>query len=180
MAEHSTLTYADLAAMPEDGLRRELIGGELVVSPSPKVRHQSVVVELTLAFGNHIKAHGGARVWSAPLDVLLSGSDVVEPDLVIVRDDQSDIVTQANINGVPALLVEVVSDSRYDRVRKRDLYERFGVSEYWIVDPDADRIEVYRLTENRFGKPSIVEPGEYLETAVLPGFRLDVAEVFAR
>lgn len=174
-----TLTYEDLLAFPEDGLRRELIAGELFVSPSPKTRHQEISVRLTLALGNYIETQGGARVFHAPLDILFTQRDVVEPDLLVVTDDQRDIITTDNIKGVPALLIEIVSDPRHDRVRKRELYERVGVPEYWIVDPDADRVEVFRLGERRYGKPEILEPGDDLTFAPLPGLRISIADLFA-
>ncbi len=180
MAQTGTLTYADLAAFPDDNVRRELIDGDLLVSASPNTRHQIISHRLTLALGNHLAENRGGVVFTAPYDVVLSDRDVVEPDLILVVDTQSDIVTQANIQGVPALLVEIVSDPRVDRVRKRDLYARFGVPEYWIADPDADRIEVHRLVDNRYGKPEILEPGETLQTDLLPGLRIDVAGLFER
>ncbi len=77
-------------------------------------------------------------------------------------------------------MVEVVSDPRTDRVRKRDLYARHGVPEYWVVDPDADRVEVYRLRASSYPKPSIVEPGEVLTSMSLPLLRVDVAALLAR
>ena len=175
-----TLTYEDLFAFPDDGLRREIINGDLIVSPSPKTRHQTVCERLSRALGVHVAEHGGGRLFFAPLDVVLSPHDVVEPDVFVVLDSQLEIITEANIQGAPALVIEVLSNPRVDRVRKRDLYERYGIPEYWIVDPDADRVEVYRLVDGRFGKPEILEPGEQLETAALARFRLAVAEVFAR
>ena len=166
--------------MPDDGLRRELLDGELLVSPSPGTRHQTLSIRLSVAFQNYLAAHGGGRVWAAPLDVLLSDTSVVQPDLIVVLDEQAGLVTDAHIAGAPALLVEILSDPRLDRVRKRDLYARFGVPEYWIVDPDADRIEVYRHDGTGYGKPEIVEPGEHLDYAPLAGLSIDLASLFAR
>ena len=180
MVESGALTYADLAALPDDNIRREIIDGELLVSASPNTRHQVISQRLTVALGNHVAERGGGIVFHAPYDVVLSDRDVVEPDLVVVVDGQLDIITEANVQGVPALLVEIVSDPRVDRVRKRDLYARYGVTEYWIVDPEADRVEVYRLAGGQYGKPEILEPGESLETALLPGLRIDLSEPFAR
>lgn len=174
------LTYADLAAFPDDGLRRELIHGELIVTPSPLVRHQRLVGFLFLRLAGHVERHGGGEVLLAPMDVLLSDDSVVEPDLFFVPEASSEIITRANIQGVPALVIEVLSNSRVDRVRKRDLYAEFGVPEYWIVDPDADRVEVYRLSEAGYGKPEILEAGDTLTTAAIPDFSLDVWAVFDR
>ncbi|HEX9694757.1 MAG TPA: Uma2 family endonuclease [Actinomycetota bacterium] len=174
------LTYADLLDFPDDGLRRELLDGELVVSAAPRLRHQEIVGRLHLLFGNYVEEHRIGRVYVAPADVLLSDDNVVEPDIVYVGDDRSDIFTEMNMQGVPSLLIEVVSNPRIDRVRKRDVYARFGVPDYWVVDPEADRIEVYRHGPGGYGKPELFEPGETLEYAGLPGLRVDLTRLFRR
>ncbi|MHB8512983.1 MAG: Uma2 family endonuclease [Actinomycetota bacterium] len=173
-------TYADLATFPDDGMRRELLEGELLMSPAPRLRHQSISLRLTLGIGQHLEQHGGGRLFYAPCDVVLSERTVLEPDLLVVTDLQLEILTEANIQGAPALVIEIVSDSRIDRVRKRDLYERYGVIEYWIVDPDADRIEVFRRDGDRFAKPLIFEPGDALATPLIPGLVLDIASIFTQ
>ena len=174
------LTYADLAAIPDDGLRRELLDGELFVSPSPLTRHQRLVSYLHLRLGGSVETHGGCEVFLAPLDVLFSESNVLEPDLFFVPDEQRDIVTRANIQGVPALVIEVLSDHRMDRVRKREIYARFGVPEYWIVDPTADRVEIYRLGNDGYGKPEMLEAGDTLLYAGFPGLEIDITSLFDR
>ena len=180
MPEGRTYTYADLATFPEDHLRREIIDGELIVTAAPYLRHQRILGRIAFEFWTHLKQHGGGEAFVAPADVVLSDMNVVEPDLLFVPDERHGILTDKNIRGVPALVVEVVSDTRMDRVRKRDLYARFGVAEYWIVDPDADRVEVYRLTADAYGKPEILEPAETLAYDGLPGLIIDLTELFAR
>lgn len=180
MPEGAVFTYADLASFPDDGLRREIIDGELIVSPSPRLRHQDVLGRLFVAVFNHVAGHGGGKVYIAPADVVLSDINVVEPDLLFVPDEQLAILTEMNIQGAPALAVEVVSDPRMDRVRKRDLYARFGVKEYWVVDPDADRVEIHRLRGKSYAKPEILEPGEILTYERLPGLTIDLTQLFAR
>ncbi|MGH2829186.1 MAG: Uma2 family endonuclease [Actinomycetota bacterium] len=184
MPEQTALTYANLAAFPDDGLRRELLDGELIVSPSPRTRHQEIVGRLHLVFGNHVAAHGGGRVFIAPLDVLLSDTNVVEPDLFFVADRDDGIVGELNVAGVPTLVIEVLSQPRIDRVRKRDVYARFGVPEYWIVDPDSDWVEIYRLVgaagAGRYAKPEIRQPDETLAYEGLPGLAIDLSALFAR
>lgn len=178
--EQQKLTYEDLLAFPDDGLRREIIDGELFVSPSPKTRHQTIVLELAFLIKQYLRAHGGGHVFIAPLDVLMDVHDVVEPDLFFVPDRNASIITEPNIEGIPSLVIEVLSNPRLDRRRKRDLYERVGVEEYWIVDPDADRVEVYVLRESRYGKPNVVEAPELLTTEQLPGLTIDLEAMFAR
>jgi Uma2 family endonuclease len=175
------LTYEDYAALPDDGIRRQLIDGELIVTPSPNVRHQDLALTVYLHIRNHLeRAGGGGRVFAAPLDVLLSPSDVVQPDVLFIADDRLTVITDPNIQGAPSLAVEVVSDERLDLVRKRDLYARAGVPVYWAVEPNADRISVFRAAGKEYGNPVIVGPGDILTIDELPGFSLDVAELFRR
>lgn len=173
------LTFDDLAAMPDDGKRREILDGELYVTPSPFVRHQRLVLRLAVAFDAHIAAHGGGEVLIAPMDVLLSEHNVLEPDVLFVAEGQP-IMTEKHVVGAPALVIEVLSNARIDRVRKRDIYARCGVPEYWIVDPDADRIEIYRREGAGYGKPEIYEAGETITYGGLPGFALDLSALFTR
>lgn len=180
MPESALVTYEDLASFADDNVRREIIDGELFVTAAPFLRHQRVLRRLLLAFDRHIQEHGGGEVFMAPADVVFSQINVVEPDLLFIAKDQLEIMTEKNVQGAPALIAEVVSDSRMDRVRKRDLYARFGVPEYWVVDPDADRVEVYRLDDGSYPKPQLFEPGDVLAYARLPGLQVDVAALFAR
>lgn len=174
------LTYEDFLSFPDDGIRREIVEGELLITPSPDIRHQDLVGFVFNRLYTHVEHAGGGRVFVAPLDVRLSEHDVVEPDVVFVADDRTDILKGKFILGAPTLLVEVVSDPRTDRVRKRELYARAGVPTYWIVDPDADRVEVYRLQGSSYGKPVILEAGDTLELTELRGLAIEVAALFAR
>jgi Uma2 family endonuclease len=169
------LTYDDLLSFPDDGLRRELIGGELFVTPSPSFRHQGVVTELVIALGLYGREQGG-KVRPAPMDVFLSERDVVEPDLLFLTAANLSRAERPFIRGAPDVVVEVSSPStrRHDLVRKLELYERFGVPEYWFVDLDADRVEVHRLTGDRFGPPIMLGRGEQLTSPLLPGFEASV------
>jgi Uma2 family endonuclease len=173
------LTYEEYASFPDDGIRRELIDGEVHVTPSPVVRHQRIVLRVARLLADHVDAHHAGEVFIAPCDVMLSRHDVVQPDVVFVATSDAGIVTASNLQGSPTLVVEVVSDPRTDRVRKRDLYARHGVPEYWIVDPDADRVEIYRLEGSAYPKPSILEPGEALASPSLPRLSIDVAGLLA-
>ncbi|MGH2732542.1 MAG: Uma2 family endonuclease [Actinomycetota bacterium] len=171
-------TYADLETFPEDNLRREIIDGELIVTASPVVQHQRVVVAFIMAFGQYARQHGG-EVLPAPMDVFFDDVNVVEPDVLFVRADHLERVEKKFIRSAPDIVVEVSSPStrRLELVRKRNLYERFGVAEYWYVDLEADRLEVYRLAEGRYGAPRILERGERLESLEVPGFSIPVEEV---
>ncbi|MEO8378628.1 MAG: Uma2 family endonuclease [Acidobacteriota bacterium] len=170
------LTYEDFAAIPDDGRRHEILDGEHYVNPAPNIRHQTLLVRLILALGNHLDQHPVGLLYPAPCDVVFSENDVVEPDLVFVSNEHTHIVTSLNIRGVPDLLVEILSSNRrHDKRVKFDRYERAGVPEYWIVDPDDDVVEVYRQSAGRFVRADI---GDTLSSPLLPGFVLSVRELF--
>jgi Uma2 family endonuclease len=178
------LTYEDLVALPEDGLRHEILDGEHVVSPSPSLRHQTIVLNLAHAILPHVRQHRLGRVFIAPLDVLLGKHDVVEPDLLFVSGDRSEILAAANVQGAPDLHVEVLSSwsRRRDEVVKRERYERLGVAEYWVVDPEAETVKVFRRGAGEgFGRPTLLSlhQGESLTSPLLPGLELPLEVVFA-
>lgn len=172
-------TYDDLAGFPDDGYRREIIGGELIVNPAPAPRHQDAVLLLGARLLAWTEQHGG-KVYVAPLDVCFAHDDVVEPDVVFLRPEHVGQIGERYVRDAPDLVVEVSSPStrRLELVRKRDLYERYGVPEYWYVDRDADRVEVYRLdADGRYATPALVGSGAHLTTPAASGFRVAVDEV---
>lgn len=179
------LTYDDFLLFPEDGKRHELIDGVHYVTASPALGHQELVGRLYLAIGNFLvdRRYLG-RVFLSPADVVLSYHDVVVPDLLFVAGDQQDILTEANVQGPPALVVEILSPStrRRDEGIKRKLFEEKGIREYWIVDPKGLRVTVFR--RNDAGQfPRLLELGNgqalLLETPLLPGFALSIDDLFA-
>ncbi len=136
------LTYDDFMLFPDDGKRHEIIDGEHYVTPSPNVRHQVLVRRLSCDLENYFRSQPQAgQVFSAPLDVLLSPFDIVEPDLFVVTGDQAGILTEKNVQGPPALVIEVLSKStrKRDAQTKRRLFERSGVREYLARRPGARR-----------------------------------------
>ena len=177
------LTYDDFVLFPDDGKRHELIDGEHFVSPSPNVRHQRVLMRLGFAIYNFVQEQRCGEVFFAPLDIVLSIHDVVEPDLLFVSAERAAIIGKANLRGAPDLVVEVLSPSnrRYDEVLKRELYERAGIQEYWLVDPEADTVKVFRREGERFGRPLLVSrhDGDVLTTPLLPGLEIALGGVLA-
>lgn len=173
-------TYPDLAAFPEDLLRREIIDGELVVNPAPIIRHQRASGNLQFRLKEYANKHGG-EVFSAPCDVYLSAENVVEPDLIFVRADHLDRIGVKYLDGPPDLVIEISSPStrRLDTVRKRELYQRFGVPAYWFVDLEAERVEIYLLEDGAYPGPQLKYPGENLESPGLPGLSVPVSEALA-
>ena len=178
------LTYDDFLLFPEDdGLRHEIIDGVHYVTPSPSLRHQDLVGRLHLALGNHVAAHPNVgRVFLSPLDVVFTLHDIVEPDLLFVAGDQTAIMTEKNIQAAPAIVVEVVSNStrsRDERI-KRELFDREGVGEYWLVDPERSRVVVHRREGSRLDARASLSAAEQaiLTTPLIPGFSLSVSELF--
>jgi Uma2 family endonuclease len=180
------LTYEDFQRFADDGKRHEIIDGVHYVTPSPNVPHQRLVSRLFFAIELWLRANPArGEVFLSPLDVVLSKWDVVEPDLLFVAVDQSDVVTEKNLQGPPALVVEVLSRGtrRRDLGIKRALFERTGVREYWLVDPDRDAITVLRRTAQAgFNAPIALsrEGGDLLTTPLFPGFSLPLTDLFAR
>ena len=177
------LTYDDLVGKPDDGLRRELIDGELYVTPSPSIRHQTIVLNIATLILGHVRRHGLGRVFVAPLDVLFSQIDVVEPDVLFVsRPREREVLAEKHLVGPPDLVVEVGSPGtrRTDERTKQRLYERFAVPEYWIVDPDLDAIKVFRLIEGRYQRVQelSLEAADVLTSPLLPGLELPLPAIF--
>jgi Uma2 family endonuclease len=181
------LTYEDFVLFPDDGKRHELIDGEHFVTPSPNRRHQSVLANLARILLPIVRERRSGHLYFAPFDVVLTRHDVVEPDLLYVSAERSAVLTDANVQGAPDLVVEVISPSsrRQDEVLKRDLYERGGVAEYWIVDPEAETVKVFRRAEgeagiSRFGRPLLLtlRDGDALAIPLLPGVEISLAAVF--
>jgi len=180
------LTYDDFVLIPDDGMRHEIIDGIHFVTASPNIRHQRLLGRLYFAIESAVRARPGTgQVFLAPFDVVLSRWDVVEPDLLFVAHDQSEILTAANVQGAPALVVEIASPStrsRDEHVKLR-LFERCGVREYWIVDPDADMIRVHRrVVDGTLSDASTVDSsGEAaVTTPLVPNLSLPLTELFAR
>lgn len=179
------LTYEDFVRIPDDGRRHEIIDGVHYVTPSPVLRHQVLLGRLHLAIGTFLENHPDiGQVFLSPLDTVFSPWDVVEPDLLFVAADQLNILTEPNIQGAPALVVEILSPGtrRRDLGIKRQLFDRGGVREYWLVDPKARDLTVYRRTpDGSFPKVAQVSAGDdgTLTTPVLPRFALSLAKLFA-
>jgi Uma2 family endonuclease len=177
------LTYDDLSGLPQDdGLRRELIDGELYVTPSPVRRHQRVVLRIAAALLAYVDEHGG-EVLPAPADVVFSPSTVVEPDVVYVAADRVERLTDERFVDIPPdLVVEVSSPStrRLDLIKKRGLYERERVAEYWFVDLDEGQVDVHRLdASGRFGVPTSLAAADTLTCLGAPGLEIPVTEVLS-
>lgn len=177
------LTYDDFVLFPDDGKRHELIDGEHYVTPSPNRKHQKVSGNLHLLIASWLEEHPIGQIYYAPFDVVFSQFDVVEPDLLYMSNERaSAVLTQANVQGAPEIVIEIGSPGtrKRDETIKRRLYERTGVAEYWIVDPEIDVVRVYRRGAEDFDRPVELtsESGDVLTTPLLPGLDLPLARIF--
>jgi Uma2 family endonuclease len=181
-APSSQLTYEDYLLFPDDGKRHEIIEGDHYVTPAPKTIHQRASFNLALALGAFVKRHSLGLVLTAPCDVLLSDENVVQPDLLFVSTARASIVTEDNIRGAPDLVVEIISETtrKKDEVTKRKLYERFGVQEYWLLDPELETVKIFRRERQVFGRALELskEANDVLTTDLLPGFDLAITAIF--
>jgi len=177
------LTYDDLVHFPDDGKRHELIDGEHYVTPAPVPRHQAIALSIAAPMWEYLRRHPVGTVYMAPIDIVFSDFNVVEPDVLFISKARMGVLTEKNIQGAPDLVVEVGSPStrRRDEKIKHQLYERSGVSEYWVVDPDLDLIKVYRLVEGHYGpaRELNLDKGDVLTTPLLPGLELPLTTIFS-
>ncbi|MEK7871352.1 MAG: Uma2 family endonuclease [Nitrospirota bacterium] len=175
-------TYEDYLLLPDDGRRHELIDGEHFMTPAPSTRHQRILENLLVAIKVFLKKNKLGEVYIAPTDVVLSDLDVVQPDLLFISSHRSSNITEKCIQGAPDLVVEIVSETtrKTDEVIKRKLYERYGVEEYWIVDPELETIKVFRMTGQGYVRSSELsnEAKDLLTTPMLPDLQIPVAEIF--
>lgn len=174
------VSYDDLAQMPEDGRRYELYDGEVFVVPSPILLHQVVAMRLWRILDDYASQTGALTVVS-PIDVVFSDYDVVQPDIVLLTADSMRTVSlMGPVRQSPDLAVEVLSPSTAsnDRGRKMRMFQRYGVPEYWIVDPNAETIEVYRLAESAYALVGTFSGSEEMRSAVLPDLTLVPSSVF--
>ena len=173
------LTYADYLTTSDDE-RYELLSGELVMSPSPKEIHQFILGQLYLRLGPFVYERNLGKVYVAPFDVVLSDTDVVQPDVIFVSNQRADIITADNIRGAPDLVVEILSaaTAKRDRTIKLDLYAQHGVQEYWIVDPYAKSITVLARGENGLEVAGRYGEEQTLRSPTLTGFTIALQELF--
>lgn len=176
------LTYEDLPDWELDGLRHELIGGEHIAEASPIPRHQVVSMHLSRLVGGWVRAKRLGCLLAGPVDVVFSPIDVVAPDLVFIARDRLDIIGEKYIHAAPDLAVEILSPSsrRRDEVVKHRLYEREGVGEYWVVDPDRETVRAYRLVEGSYRRAAELSAGagDLLTSPLFPGLTIPLAEIF--
>ena len=175
------LTYDDLLRMPDDGKRYEVIGGELIVNPAPRRDHQMIITNLDWILQQFLRASGWGIAFTHPVDVYSGRNDIVQPDMIVIRQARLAIYRPEGIVVEPPdLVVEVLSPSTrgIDLIRKMALYARAGVQEYWIVDPEERSLHVHLLQGDQYVSIAPDADG-WFASPTLIGLRVDPAEVFA-
>ncbi|MGQ9632428.1 MAG: Uma2 family endonuclease [bacterium] len=187
LSNKSRWTYGDYAALLDDGVRYEVLKGELTVVPSPNRSHQRASIKLAALLLQHVDTNDLGEVYEAPFDVILDPEKpdpeiVMQPDLLFVSKSRLDIVTEDNVKGAPDLVVEIISSStaQRDRESKFQIYEERGVKHYWIIDPDAETLEVFELKGNTYYLSSTHTSDEKFHPAIFPGLTIDLSELWIR
>ena len=172
-------TYEDYLNTPEDK-RYELLDGELIMVASPTWPHQRTELKLGARVIWFVERHNLGEVATAPMDVVLSDTDVVQPDLLFISHERAHIIAHDAIHGAPDLVVEILSPStaQRDLTFKRRLYAKHGIKEYWQVNIDDRRVTVLLLGDNDYEFTAVYGSGETLTSPVLPGFTLAIDEIF--
>ena len=174
------LTYDDYVRLPDDGKRYEILEGDLAVTPAPTVGHQFSSIGLATVIYQHVEGHDLGILLTAPVDVVFDEHNVLQPDLVYVSTVRMNIVTPENIQGAPDLVVEILSKStaRRDRETKRKIYARFGVPNYWLVDPRRRSITTYALRSGDYRQDKVARHDEILVAQPFPDLSIPLAKLW--
>jgi Uma2 family endonuclease len=177
--EKKKYTFEDYLKTPEDE-RYELIEGELLMTPSPVPKHQRISGKIDFILRKFVTENNIGEVFYAPCDVLLDEENVVQPDILFISKERLGIIGEKNIQGVPDLVIEIISESTAyrDLVQKKKLYARFGIKEYWIVVPGEESIEVYILKDNTYILYKAYSKDDTLESPYLKDLKLGLKGIF--
>jgi len=180
VATKTKLTYEDYETFPDDGNRYEIIDGEVSVSPPPITPHQWASGELTWFLGSYVRARGLGHIFYAPFAVRLGPHDVLEPDVLFISEAKMALVDCRGMNGLPDLCIEIASPSTRsrDRTVKYERYAYFGVPEYWIVNTDAQTVEVFAIENHTYALLGIACGDEVIASRVLPDLELRASALF--
>jgi len=175
------LTYDDYCLLPNDRNRYEILDGDLSVTPAPRVNHQRISRRLLRFLDDHVLANNPGEIFAAPIDVILAPTTVVQADLIFIAHDRAHIITERAIEGAPTLVVEILSPTtqQTDRVTKAQLYAKYGVPQYWLIDPERKVLEAYELSGEQYKLVIRVQDAEVFTPAVFPGLSFQINELWA-
>ncbi len=175
------LTYDDYCVLPNDRNRYEILDGELSVTPAPATKHQIALGNLHRILSIHVLASRSGRLLLAPTDLILPPTTVGQPDLIFIAKDRSQVLTQRGVEGAPTLVVEILSPTTQanDRQTKAQLYAKYAVPHYWLIDPDKQTLEAYALAGAQYNLVSQAQSGDLFTSAVFPGLSFQINELWA-
>jgi Uma2 family endonuclease len=174
------VTYDDYVNMPDDGNRYEIDDGVLMVmEPAPRIQHQELLVRLVTYFELNCSSHG--KILPAPVDVKFADDNTKQPDLVFVSNERKSIITEMAIEGAPDLVVEILSPStgKRDKTKKKETYERFGVKEYWVLDPFYELLEQFILKDGGYQLEQVYKPDDTVTSPHFSCINLPLGELFS-
>jgi len=174
------LTYREYLQISDERNRHEFIEGEHYVTPSPSKRHQQISMRLSSILHRWVADHSLGEVFTAPYDVVLSETDVVVPDLLFISKSRSSLAHEENLMGAPDLVAEILSPStsKRDLGIKKTLYEKSGVAEYQVIDPDMKRIDLFTLQAGKFTPNARLKTSDALTSLLFPGLQIPLSQIF--
>ncbi|HEU5141094.1 MAG TPA: Uma2 family endonuclease [Bacillales bacterium] len=175
-----TFTYDDYVKLPDDGKRYEIDDGALyVMEPAPRIQHQELLVSLSAHLKTH--CHPEGKVLISPVDIKFAEKNVKQPDLVFVSKERKDIVKEKAVEGSPDLLVEILSPStgKRDKKEKKETYERFGVKEYWILDPYYEVLEQFILRDGRYDLDEVYQLEDTITSPHFSCIQIRLGDLFS-
>jgi len=177
--DQKTYTYEDYKKLPE-GAPYQLIGGSLVMTPAPEVYHQEVSGKLEFKLREFVMKNDMGAVYDAPIDVFLGETDVYQPDIIFIHKKNKKIIGRKRIEGPPDMIIEILSPATayYDLREKYKVYEKCGVSEYWIIDPRQKKIEVYENKDKKYHLTSEAEGKGSVSSKIMGGFTVLLSDIF--
>ncbi len=180
LEERVRFTYEDYLCLPDNGKRYQVIAGEVYMAPAPTPNHQDILGRLVVLLQTFVERHSLGKVYCVPCDVILSPEDIVQPDIFFISKERKHIITERNIQGAPDLVIEILSPAtaKLDRTLKARLYERFGVKEYWLVDPEEKSVVICESKEGKFSLAQEVKREGKVSSKVLSHLELEVKDIF--
>ncbi len=174
------LSYEDYLSMPDDRNRYEILEGELAVTPSPTSMHQLVSRNLAFILHCHIKQYRLGDILYAPMDVILSDISIVQPDLIYITREHLHLITTRGIEGTPDMVIEIISPAskRLDRVGKLQIYAKYGIAWYWLIDPLEKTLEIYMLNHESYSLHGTYSQNDTVKPLLFPGLEFGLGEVW--
>ena len=183
METMTTLTVEDYRVLPETGPNYQLIEGDLIkMAPAPNRYHQTIALNVAVILRKWLESGSGeGHVFMSPFDVYLDNENVLQPDVLYIRPENSGILTDAGCKGAPDLVVEVLSPGTraMDLGPKKKIFAREGVVEMWVIDPEPRTLDVYRFAENVDAPAEHLNESDTFGSELLPGLEIACSKVFA-